>query len=119
MVEKEGNQGVRPRLDWGQVSVSPTGFPSGKNLFRAVNSSFRPLFTGQLFIVATGPSWHCTLKTHVGLRRCCGRHAAPAMVSAPDNRQGDADSTPDAGFMTESHLPNARARLAPAGLIFL
>jgi hypothetical protein len=51
---KQGNQGGRARLDWGQVSVSPQGFPREKICLGAVNSSFRPLFTGQLFIAAYG-----------------------------------------------------------------
>src|ERR1700756_4199935 len=37
-----------------QVSVSPQGFPSEKNLSASPGSSFAPLFTGQLFIVAEG-----------------------------------------------------------------
>jgi drug/metabolite transporter (DMT)-like permease len=41
------------------------------------------------------------------------------MVSAPDKRQGGADSILDRSFMTESKPTHARARLAPAGLIFL
>jgi hypothetical protein len=54
MVEKGENQGVRPRLDDAQVSVSPQGFPSEKNVFRRKDFELRPLFTGQLFIVAEG-----------------------------------------------------------------
>ena len=34
--------------------MSPQGFPSEKNVFGLVGLSFRPLFTGQLFIVAEG-----------------------------------------------------------------
>jgi drug/metabolite transporter (DMT)-like permease len=41
------------------------------------------------------------------------------MVSRLDRRQCDADSTLDRGFMTESKPTQARARLAPTGLIFL
>jgi drug/metabolite transporter (DMT)-like permease len=41
------------------------------------------------------------------------------MVRRPDKRQGDADSILDRSFMAESKPTNARARLAPAGLIFL
>ena len=40
--------------DPGQVSVSPQGFPSEKNCFRAPNFELRPLCTGQLFIVSLG-----------------------------------------------------------------
>ncbi len=58
----------RPRLDQWQVSVSPQGFPSGKNLFRGVDGGFHPLFTGQVFFAALGPSGHCTSETHVALR---------------------------------------------------
>ena len=54
MVEKGGIQGVKPRLDWGQVSVSPQGFPREKNVLGGAGLSFLPLFTGQLFIVAEG-----------------------------------------------------------------
>src|ERR1700736_825246 len=40
------------------------------------------------------------------------------MVARPNRGQGEGDSTPIAGFMTESK-PTARARIAPAGLMFL
>jgi hypothetical protein len=89
---KGGKPRGGPRLDWGQVSVSPQGFPSKKIYPRGVDGGFHPLFTGQLFIVVLGSSWHCTSKTHVGLRRCSGWHAGQAMVSGPDKRQADADS---------------------------
>ena len=46
--------GGDPPLPSGQVSVSPQGFPRRKNLSGVVNSSFAPLFTGQLFIVPLG-----------------------------------------------------------------
>ena len=68
MVEKGGNQGGGPHLDRPQVSVSPEGFPSGKNLFRGVDGGFHPLFTGQVFFARLGPSRHCTPETHVELR---------------------------------------------------
>jgi hypothetical protein len=54
MVENRENQGVWPRPDWVQVSVSPHGFGSEKNLFGGCDFELRPLFTGQLFIVAEG-----------------------------------------------------------------
>src|SRR6202044_1863649 len=46
--------GGRPRLPCCQVSVSPQGFPSEKNVLGGAGLGFRPLFTGQLFIVAEG-----------------------------------------------------------------
>jgi hypothetical protein len=54
MVERGENQGGGPRLDESQVSVSPQGFPSEKIIFRTADFELRPLFTGQLFIVAQG-----------------------------------------------------------------
>ena len=54
MVEKVENQGVRSRLDVRQVSVSPQGFPNEKIVFGRQDFELRPLFTGQLFIVAEG-----------------------------------------------------------------
>jgi hypothetical protein len=42
----------RPRHD--QVSVSPQGFPSRNIIAVEARTSFAPLFTGQLFIVAEG-----------------------------------------------------------------
>jgi hypothetical protein len=45
---------VAPRLLSAQVSVSPQGFPNEKNVLGLVGLSFRPLFTGELFIVAEG-----------------------------------------------------------------
>src|ERR1700730_1214771 len=66
---KHGNQGVRPRLDWGQVSVSPQGFPSEKNFLASADPGFTPLFTGQLFIVARRRFRGCPEETHVKLRR--------------------------------------------------
>jgi hypothetical protein len=41
------------------------------------------------------------------------------MAHGLDKRQGVADSILDRSFMTESKPTHARARLAPAGLIFL
>src|SRR5258708_2985252 len=46
--------GVGCRLLFGQVSVSPQGFPSEKNRHPSPNSGFVPLFTGQLFIAGEG-----------------------------------------------------------------
>jgi hypothetical protein len=52
MVERGENQGVEPRLGWVQVSVSPQGFPSEKNLQIDSFRELHTLFTGQVFIVA-------------------------------------------------------------------
>ena len=89
---KPGNQGVRPRLDWGQVSVSPQGFPSEKNLFLKPDPAFTPLFTGQLFIVALGLFGDCSWETHVTLREvragmpaCRWSEAAKLGMVAPDS----------------------------------
>src|SRR3979490_3434116 len=49
---KPGNQGVRPRLDSGQVSVSPQGFPSEKNSSRRADPGFTPLLGEQLNVAA-------------------------------------------------------------------
>jgi hypothetical protein len=72
-----------------QVSVSPRGFPSEKNVPEASIRTLRPLFTGQVFFVTKG------------LRRedsreatgSWGWHAKGAMVSGWHNRQAAADST--------------------------
>ncbi len=95
--------------------MSPQGFPSGKKLFRGVDEGFHPLFTGQVFI-AVAPL-HCD--DSAGATGYAGWHAGHAVVSAANKRQGAADSHPDTGSMTDIPLSNARARLAPAGLIFL
>ena len=51
---KRGKTGGVRASDLAQVSVSPEGFPSEKNLFHSPVRGFVPLFTGQLFIVAEG-----------------------------------------------------------------
>ena len=51
---KRGKLGGAGCLRCRQVSVSPQGFPSEKNLHAGPGSTFAPLFTGQLFIVAEG-----------------------------------------------------------------
>jgi hypothetical protein len=54
MVEKGENQGVGPRLGWLQVSVSPQGFPSEKNLQIDRADELHTLFTAQVFIAREG-----------------------------------------------------------------
>jgi hypothetical protein len=51
---KRGKTGGPRASDVTQVSVSPQGFPSEKNLFHRPVQGFVPLFTGQLFIVGEG-----------------------------------------------------------------
>ena len=55
--------------DLGQVSVSPQGFPSEKNLFSRGRAGFTPLFTGQLYFVPPGVFGGCSGETHVRLRK--------------------------------------------------
>ena len=69
-----------------QVSVSPQGFPSEKNCLHDANSSFVPLFTGQLFIVPEGLLWRDSGCGYGG-RGC---HARRPMASSRENRQNEA-----------------------------
>ena len=63
-----------------QVSVSPQGFPSEKNCFRAVATDFAPLFTGQLFIAPKLlPDRDSRKPTEIPLKRPV-RHAVKPMV---------------------------------------
>lgn len=63
-----------------QVSVSPQGFPSEKNCFRAVATDFAPLFTGQLFIVPKLlPDGDSRKPTEIPRKRPV-RHAVKPMV---------------------------------------
>jgi hypothetical protein len=86
---KLGKPGVAWRPLMPQVSVSPQGIPSEKNLPEASDPGLRPLFTGQVFFVTKG------------LRRedsreatgSPGWHAKGPMVSGWDNRQAARDST--------------------------
>ena len=75
MVERGEKQGVVRASDLAQVSVSPQGFPSEKNVWCATIRGFVPLFTGQLFIVARGLA---SAKTHVKLRERSGQACRPA-----------------------------------------
>src|SRR5205814_9841727 len=60
----------------------------------------------------------CSFGTHVALRKTRGWHVRVPVAAGPRRGQNEGDSTPIAGFMTESK-PTARARMAPAGLRFL
>ena len=72
-----GKPGDVDPSDLTQVSVSPQGFPSEKNLISAARSGFTPLFTGQLYFVPSGPLGGCSGKTHVRLRKL-GQACRPA-----------------------------------------
>src|ERR1700733_9397736 len=110
MVESRENQGVRPRPDWSQVSVSPHGFGSEKNLFKACDFELRPLFTGQLFIVGEGlrPS---RLRAVADVRADMpGRRWLPALISGMV-RPIPAGHQP----MKTQNQPAARVRIGPPG----
>ena len=88
MVDKGENQGVGPRLDWSQVSVSPQRFPSEKIVYQEEDFEQHPLFTGQLFIVAALPVTLPLARYRMSERRTC-RHqilfaiADAAVIFAP------------------------------------
>src|SRR5258708_12961753 len=86
---KRRKTGVGCRLLFGQVSVSPQGFPSEKNPLPSPNSGFVPLFTGQLFIAGEGfpseDSGEATGKSGLPCRPPDGHppRAAPHSLSFP------------------------------------
>src|ERR1019366_1308374 len=118
MVETGDNQGVGPRPRQGQVSVSPQGFPSKKNVVGGANSSFSPTVHRQLFIVTEG------------LRGGASRKATDVRAGMPAGRwlrapiRGKLPLIPSASSpsfhpMTVQNQPGARAEITPAGLMFL
>jgi len=69
---KPGKTGAPPSRCWGQVSVSPQGFPSEKiPLFPAI-SALAPLFTGRTFIMgfALASSGRLKGRRRSGMRSC-------------------------------------------------
>ena len=77
-----GKPGGADPSDLGQVSVSPQGFPSEKNLFSRAGAGFTPLFTGQLYFVPRGAFGGCSGKTHVSLRKVRAGMPAGAWLHA-------------------------------------
>jgi hypothetical protein len=75
---KRGKTGGRLAFLCRQVSVSPQGFPSGKNLIRRANSGFARCSQGNYLLSRRG----CPGETHVKLRGCPGWHARQPMASA-------------------------------------
>jgi hypothetical protein len=78
-------QGVRPRLDWGQVSVSPQGFPREKNYPHPVEQGCARCSHGRYFFGRRD----CTAETHVGLRGGEVWHARAFVVGCLHKRQGE------------------------------
>jgi hypothetical protein len=86
---KLGKPGVAGRPLMPQVSVSPRGIPSEKNLREASIRGFARCSQGKYFLSVKG----CAGKTHVGLRGVRAGMPKGPMVSGRDNRQGARDST--------------------------
>ena len=86
---KGGKTGVARRLPFGQVSVSPQGFPSKKSLFRAPGHASPRCSQGNYFLSTYCPPGLAPPRLtglNVKLPACPGWHARRPMVSAADKR---------------------------------
>ncbi len=84
---KAGKTGVARLLCHAQVSVSPQGFQSEKNVLERSIRASPHCSQGKYFLQL----WGCAGKTHVKLRESPGWHVRRSMASGPDTRQGAAD----------------------------
>src|ERR1700687_4631020 len=104
MVEKAKKQGSFVSPPVATISES-SGIPKRKYFPQACETELRPLFTGQVFIVAEG----LLAGDSRGATGGRGWHVRPPMASGPDNRHGAADST------RSDHPPSSHDRPNPAG----
>ena len=118
MVEKGKTRGQPDALCLGQVSVSPQGFPSEKNVLRRCAAGLRPAVHRATIYC---PLVHraCIGKTQVKLPAGPGWHAGRPMVSRANNAPCCPRFHPEIQSMTVQTELRARPRIAPAGLIFL
>src|ERR1700759_228434 len=116
------NRGQCRACDGAQVSVSPQGFPNEKIVGEGVDFSFAPLFTGEVFFWPQGVARGCHNDSAVRLRESCSRHVGAAVAVRPDQGQkGQPFPAGTSSAMTDSKPAPAstRARITPAGLMFL